>query len=121
MFQPHSGIFLSFNRPWLPCYIASTMTNASNQPKKKIANELEVLRTGRGLSRKAVARLLGYKKATPVIRFEKGERLPSLTKALQLEIIYRIPVAFLYPDLYVSLRDEIRAAEERQGKQLTLF
>ncbi|SRR6266481_4104242 len=96
------------------------MTNTPKHPKHKFRNELEVLRLRRGLSRKTVARLLGFKKTTQVIRFEKGERLPTLTKALQLEIIYRIPVAFIYPDLYASLRDEIRTDESKNGMQQTL-
>jgi len=32
---------------------------------------------------------------------------------LRLEIIYRVPVAFLFPDLYEALRTEIRAEEAR--------
>jgi transcriptional regulator with XRE-family HTH domain len=44
-------------------------------------------------------------------RYERGHILPSLTTALGLEIVYRVPVAFLFPDLYEELRDQIRSRE----------
>lgn len=88
--------------------------------KHKFTNELSVARISRGLSRKAVARILGYTRTAPLTHFEHGFRLPNLARALQLEIIYRRPIAFLFPELYVSLRDEIRV-KEAGFKQQTLF
>jgi DNA-binding XRE family transcriptional regulator len=88
--------------------------------KHKFTNELSVARISRGLSRKAVAKVLDYSRTTPLTHFEQGSRLPNLTRALQLEIIYRRPVAFLFPELYVSLRNEIRAKEAALKPQ-TLF
>jgi DNA-binding XRE family transcriptional regulator len=89
----------------------------------KFKNELSIVRSGRGLARKTVARILGHKRTSSLIRFENGERFPNLETALKLEILYRRPVAFLFPDLYVALREEIRAAEvaQNQGQQQTLF
>ena len=88
--------------------------------KHKFTNELSVARITRGLSRKAVAKVLGYSRTTPLTHFERGCRTPSLERALQLEILYRRPVAFLFPDLYLSLRDDIRLREAAL-KQQTLF
>ncbi len=81
------------------------------------------MRSAWGLARKKVARILGYTRTSSLIRFENGERLPNLETALKLEILYRRPVAFLFPDLYVALREEIRAAEvaHNRGQQQTLF
>jgi hypothetical protein len=39
--------------------------------------------------------------------------LPPLSTALRLEIIYRVPVAFLFPHMYDDLRIRIRDKEGR--------
>jgi len=46
-------------------------------------------------------------------RYEKGTSAPPLAKMLSLGIILRVPVEFLFPDMYDELRDRIRAEEER--------
>ncbi len=63
------------------------------------------------LSQRTVAELLGFSDTTMLSRYEHGRALPSLTAALRLEIIYRMPVAFLFPVLYDHLREDIRARE----------
>ena len=65
------------------------------------------------LSQKQVAKLLGLKNVSVLSQYERGRSLPSLERALGLEIIYRVPVAFLFPTLYEELRDRIRAKEEQ--------
>jgi transcriptional regulator with XRE-family HTH domain len=67
------------------------------------------------LSQELVGELAGYLSGADISRLEHGERLPSLILALKLEIIYRVPVAFLYPDLYLRLREVIREKEERRA------
>ena len=66
-------------------------------------------------SQEHVAKLAGYLTPSEISRFEHGERLPGLIMALKLEIIYRTPIAFLYQDLYLRLRDTIREKEERRS------
>ncbi len=56
--------------------------------------------------------LLGQRDASMVSHYEHGRALPPLAVALSLEIIYRAPVAFLFPDMYDELKKEIRAQEE---------
>ena len=79
---------------------------------KKYKNHLVVYRRRRGLSQKEVARLLNDTSADMLSRYECGYVLPPLPAALGLEIIYRVPAAFLFPNLYDELRHEIRAREE---------
>lgn len=86
---------------------------------KKFKNELSLIRIERGLSKKNVAAILGYKRTTPLSHFENGQRLPSLKTALRLEILYRRPVAFLFSGLYESLHREVREAEERFKQEST--
>ena len=70
-----------------------------------------------------VARLLGLRDASALSDYERGRHAPSLANAFRLGIILRVPVEFLFPALYDSLRNEIRAKEELLAapKQPTLF
>ena len=82
-------------------------------PKKEITNCLWACRRKNGLSQQKVAVFLGHKKSSQLSHYECGRKLPNLTTALKLEIIYRTPVAFLFYDLYSRLREEIRTKELR--------
>jgi DNA-binding transcriptional regulator YiaG len=74
-------------------------------------NQLVVYRKRLRLSQKAVARLLGHISTAMISRYERGKSVPPLSTALRLEIIYRVPVAFLFPGLYDQLRNLIRGEE----------
>ncbi len=79
--------------------------------RRKINNSLRVARRKRGLSRKQVARLLGYQDVSAITRLEQGTLTPSLKIVVLVELLYRTPIAYLYPELYAALRDELRAKE----------
>ena len=66
-----------------------------------------------GYSQHRVAHLLGHKSHAALSLYERGAVAPALATALRLEIILRTPVAFLFPDLYDTLKKEIRTEEER--------
>jgi transcriptional regulator with XRE-family HTH domain len=83
-------------------------------PRTNYPNRLWRYRRRIGLSQQQVASIAGYLAPSDISRFERGERIPSLVMALKLEIIYRVPIAFLYQDLYLRLREEIRAKEEEE-------
>lgn len=90
------------------------------QNKHTDRNKLAWYRRRMGLSQEYVSRLIGYTDRSMLSRFETGRALPSVTTALQLEIVYRVPVAFLFDDLYGRLRNQIRAREvpaEASGQQ----
>lgn len=65
-----------------------------------------------GFSQKQVARLLGHRDASMVSHYEHGRSCPPLQVALSLEIILRVPVAFLFPGLYDEIKLRIRRSEE---------
>jgi len=65
-----------------------------------------------GLTQKQVARLLGHRDASMVSHYEHSRALPPLVVALSLEIIYRVPVAFLFPAMYDELKRQIRDYED---------
>lgn len=79
-------------------------------------NHLRLYRKKNGLSQKEIATLMGYRTATAVSHYERGAKLPNLTNALKLEIILHTPTAYLFGDLYTSLKRTIemkRALKER--------
>ena len=78
---------------------------------QKHKNNLLLYRKRSGLSQEQIAKLLDHPDGEMISRYEHGHILPPLATALGLEIIYRIPVAFLFPDLYEELRDQIRGRE----------
>ena len=93
----------------------------SNQHQNK--NRLVLYRRRMQFTQKQVARLLGHADTSMLSRYERGRSLPPLAMALRLEIIYRVPVAFLYGGMYEQLRDEVRAEEARDKtpRQRPLF
>jgi transcriptional regulator with XRE-family HTH domain len=93
------------------------------QNKTKEINALDIYRRRMRFSTRHVARLLGDKDVSRLSKYERGQRLPNLRNAFRLSAILRVPVEFLFPSLYDSLRNQIRAEEERMARptQATLF
>jgi transcriptional regulator with XRE-family HTH domain len=82
---------------------------------EKAQNSLVLYRRRMHFSQKYVAGLLGFPDTTMLSRYELGRSLPPLAKALSLEIIYRVPLAFLFGGMYASLREEIRSKEAKRA------
>ncbi len=75
-------------------------------------NKLVFYRRRMRLSQKQVSTLLGQFDKSMVSHYEHGHFLPPLPVALALEIVLRTPVAFLFPEMYEALRNDIRKIEE---------
>lgn len=73
-------------------------------------NDLSQARRRMRLTRHHVARMIRKTRST-IQRYETGTLLPPLVTALQFEILYRTPVAFLFPSLYDDLRKHLRGEE----------
>ena len=82
------------------------------QNQHKHQNSLILYRERIGYTQLQVAALLGATSTASLSRFERGHQLPSLPTALKLAIIYRVPVDYLYSELYGLLRERIRAKEQ---------
>lgn len=67
-----------------------------------------------GFKQREVARLLGYRDGSMLSLYESGQQIPRLIDALKLSIILRVPVEFLFPVTYDTLRTEIRSREEER-------
>ena len=76
-----------------------------------------------GFTQKQVARLLGQRDTSMISHYEHSRALPPLMVALGLEIVYRVPVAFLFPGMYGELKGRIRKIEDSiaVGEQKPLF
>jgi transcriptional regulator with XRE-family HTH domain len=83
-----------------------------HQHKTQAQNRLASFRRRRGYSQRRVAHLIGHKSHGALSSYERGRVLPTLTTALKLEIVLRTPVAFLFPNVYEALRNEIRSEED---------
>lgn len=64
------------------------------------------------LTRRQVATLIRRTRST-IQRYEIGTLIPPLMTGLKFEILYRTPVAFLFPAIYGDLRTRLRAQEDR--------
>ena len=78
-------------------------------------NYLKTHRKRTGLYQEHVARLLGGRTETIVVRHEKAQRVPSLQVALGYAIVYRISV----DELFAGLKEEVESqVRERAAKLL---
>ena|SRR5579875_3415635 len=88
------------------------MQKKSRKHKNKIKNKITLYRRRMKLSQSHAAKLLGYVDSSTLSLYESGDLLPSLAAAFQLSILLRIPVEFLFPELYDALKKEIRDRED---------
>jgi len=79
---------------------------------KQKQNNLVLYRRRMGFTQRQVAQLLGHRDESMVSHYEHNRALPPLAVALSLEIIYRVPAAFLFPTMYDELKRHIRQQEE---------
>ena len=92
--------------------VKATMSKSARGGQPRVGNCLWKYRKRMGFSQRQAAAVLPYVSQPFLSRLERGVRLPSLITALKLEIVYRVPVAFLFPEHYRRLKATIRQKEE---------
>jgi transcriptional regulator with XRE-family HTH domain len=80
---------------------------------KAIPNCLRKYRRISRFKQKQVAKMLGFKTASRISRWEKGYCLPSVVNLLKLSILYRTMPDTLFLDLTRKLREVIREQGEK--------
>jgi DNA-binding XRE family transcriptional regulator len=85
--------------------------------KNTTPNCLRRYRRARGLKQKDVAKILGFKSASMVSRWEKGICLPCTLNLFRLAILYRTMADAFFADLLGALRDDLYKSEESALKQ----
>jgi transcriptional regulator with XRE-family HTH domain len=85
-------------------------------------NHLAIARKKNGFGQKQIASLLGHKRTDQISCYERGEKLPSLKTALQLAIIYKLPLRVLFHHFYQESLNELasRAARLNQNSVLKI-
>lgn len=81
--------------------------------RQALPNRLWKYRKRMGFTQRQVAEIIGYHSSADLSHYEHGRKLPSLVTALKLELVYRVPVAFLFPEVYHTLKQQLRDREER--------
>lgn len=86
--------------------------------KPQTASRVRVHRRKSGLSQTELAAILGTLGPVGISRHERSATLPKFLVAVGYEIVFRIPIAELFPEVYESLRVEIEARLLDFEKQL---
>jgi transcriptional regulator with XRE-family HTH domain len=79
---------------------------------KRGTNYIKAMRRNRNLLHKQLAHLLGLRFARQIVRYERGENLPTLEMALLLEIALGVRLPELYPNLYNELQAQVLTRAE---------
>lgn len=76
-------------------------------------NYLRMFRRSAGLTQKELAYLLGIHSASPVSRYERSLREPSLHTLLAFELIFRTPARRLYSGVYEDIHRRMLGRTKR--------
>lgn len=76
--------------------------------KSHIRNSLKKYRHIMGYSQKEVAKILSFKSASRISRWERGLGMPSVENLLKLSFLYSTLPAELYADLWIEVREKLR-------------
>lgn len=73
----------------------------------QLSNYLRTFRKRTGLSQADVAYLFGRERGSKISRYERGDRMPQLTTAIGLEIIYGTSLRKLFGGHYEAVERDI--------------
>ena len=76
--------------------------------ESRISNSLKKYRRIMGYSQKEVAKILGFKSASRISRWERGFAMPGVENLLKLSFLYGTLPAELYADMWNEVREELR-------------
>ena len=79
---------------------------------RNIPNKLKPVRQMLGYSQVEVAHRLGHRSTNRLIRWEKGQAMPSAKNLLKLSVLYRTFADQLYLDLVQEYRRELFSIEK---------
>ena len=82
--------------------------------KSHIPNSLKKYRDRMGYSQKEVARILGFKSAGRLSRWERGLAMPSVENLLKLSFLYSTLPAQLYSDHWQELTETLKDKKLRE-------
>jgi len=74
---------------------------------RELGNYLRSHRRKSGLSQRQLGQILGYENEVQVSRHERSETVPPLNRALGYHIVFRVPIAALFPGIYEDVREAV--------------
>jgi transcriptional regulator with XRE-family HTH domain len=83
--------------------------------KKRIPNQLVLLRKQRNLSQRRVARIIGLRDATLLSRYESGQEAPPLKTAMKLAALYDVTLPEIFKELNTCARNQVFGLGTRGG------
>jgi len=96
-------------------------TNTKPALKANQQNNLWQSRRRAGLERKQVSFLLSKNTTDELSHYERGDYLPNLKTALELEIIYKMPIRLLFHQLFGELEAKINRLKAENHLLITNF
>ena len=80
-------------------------------------NRLFLLRKQNGLSQKQLAALVGQDRTT-ISMYERGRTLPPLSCAAMFQLLFGVPIAEIFPDLFQSLEGKLQVKRQRASNRV---
>lgn len=75
--------------------------------RRPLRNYLRTHRKSWALSQKQLAGLLGFRFPTPLGKYERDQRLPSLRVAIACEVVFGIPVSVLFEGIRAEVEEDV--------------
>lgn len=82
------------------------------------ACHLRSLRRKSGLTQRELAVILGFLCEVPVSRHERSTTVPNVLTALGYEAVFHVPIAELFPGLYLTVESGIEERLTRMESEL---
>lgn len=83
-------------------------------------NHLRTHRKRLAFSQTDLSRLLGHQTSSSIIRWEAGQRSPSLAALMALEFLLGVPIRALFPSLWQQVGQMLRAHVTQFHTELAL-
>jgi len=81
-------------------------------------NRLSLLRKQNGLSQKQLAALVGQDR-TMISIYERGRILPPLPCAAMFQLLFGVPIAEIFPDLFQSLEQKLHLKGQKLSDRVS--
>ena len=84
-------------------------------PFQSSPNRLSLLRKQNGLSQKQLAALVSQDRTT-ISMYERGRVVPPLSCAAMFQLLFGVPIAEIFPDLFQTLERDLQWKRQKLGK-----
>jgi DNA-binding XRE family transcriptional regulator len=86
-------------------------------PFQSSPNRLSLLRKQNGLSQKQLAALVSQDRTT-ISMYECGRVVPPLSCAAMFQLLFGVPIAEIFPDLFHTLERRLQLNRQKRGNRM---